>query len=298
MKLSILLACLFAAVPGHTAAQPQKPDAQAVSKYSVAEMQAAVSKLRATIQDRLTTEDALAEAQRDLQIFRARANELATANTSKKDASGPTTTLLLEIRDLLATLDGKLGAPASTAPAGRNGLPVPVFDDRRELADLANKLRAAQSNLREHLRGTNADAQKTEALLAEMIGAEERLAWAAGWPFTPEETAEIRLIRGSKASDVDRRIAQLYGGRRARGVSRVNAQLSHEAESVGRATPAPFVIHRPTTQGGQRIVDRRLAEWLSTELGVTLQPDSPALIVLARGTRRFDEAVVAALRNR
>jgi hypothetical protein len=297
MKLRILVACLFAVVPAWSAAQQPKVDAQAVARYSAAEVQAAVAKLRAIVQDGLSTEESMSEARRELAILQVRANELAAANSSKTDSPGPATALSLEVRNLLAAVDGKLG-PTDAASNGRVLLPVPMFEDRRELSDLANALRTAQMNLRQQLRGANADAQKTETLLAEMIGAEERLAWAAGWPFTLEEAAEVRLLRTGTASDMDRRIVQLAGARRARGVARINQQLSQEADSVGRPNPPPFAVHRPTTQSGQRIVDRRLTEWLSTELGVKLPPDSPALTVLARGTRRFDQAATSALLGR
>lgn len=310
LPLSLAAAVSMSIAAAQSNQQPVNQQ-QTASRPSAGDIQSAVARLRTMVQDPFATEATLATARTELIALRTRANESVPA--SDKDVAGPVAAAQLEIQNLLTTIDARLG-PAPDMTAGRTsraaraaGLSVPAFDTGRGPRDLADAVRAAHGKLSEQLRTAPLTAQPTEAALVDMIVAEERLAWQAGWPFAPDEQKELKDLKdqASKApkgdaaarNEIDRRIGEVYARRRARGVSAINAQLALEAHSVGREAPPPFVIHRPMTRSGQRAVEQRLAELISTETGLQVQPGGPAVVLLATGTRPFDEALAGTLRG-
>ncbi len=312
-----LLVIGFCTVASTAVAQTAPPPSvqQQAPRGSAAELQAEITKLRAAVQDPFATEAMLSTARRELQSLSARLNELVPIDPGGADPVGPVAAAQVEVRDLLASINGRIGRPGE--PAGgvpravlASGLSVPNFDEEGRNHELANALRAAQMKLRDHLRSRSQDAKTTDDLVAEMIVAEERLAWQAAWPFTVAEEKELRALRAppsvtaaspkgdlGEQNEIDRRVGDVYARHRARGVAIINARLVQEASSVGRATPPAFAIHRPTTRAGQRAVEQRLAAWIASEVGVKVQPGGPALLLLANGTRPFDDDLAAALRG-
>ena len=207
-RTSLLMAasaCL-AVWPQPAAAQSRAQEA-AVLQYSPADVRAAVTRLRTVVQDRFTTETDLESARAELQALVVRADELAAKDGQRADATGPAAAAQLEIRQLLAAIDGRLGL---TVPSGAGGrtvrieeLPVPEFAGRERARELAIALRQVQSDLADQMRTTPTDTTRTEALIVELSVAEERLAWEAGWPFMPDEVAELQgvLLEFAKLRD-------------------------------------------------------------------------------------------------
>jgi hypothetical protein len=273
------------------------------------DVQATVAKARAAVKDPASNEASLAAVRGDLLKIAAQLER--AAGTPAKDADMPASAAQGEVRELLAAIERKLG-PAPEPPAGRaaraSGMPVPVFEDGRATHAAAEALRKAQVKLSEQMRTAGPAQPPSDELVADLIVEQERLAWEAGWPFTPEEAAQLKALKAKQdqakggrpdvaaANDIDRQIADLVAKRRARGINVINAQLAREAMAVGRPVPAPFVVHRPATKSGQRLVDSRMAELIAAETGLQLQPGGPGLMMLAIGTKTFDDSVAGALR--
>ena len=206
-RTSLLMAasaCL-AVWPQPAAAQSRAQEA-AVLQYSPADVRAAVTRLRTVVQDRFTTETDLESARAELQALVVRADELAAKDGQRADATGPAAAAQLEIRQLLAAIDGRLSVtdPSARAVDGRDvtieRLSAKVFGSPDAYRDI---LPPAQSDLRDQMRTTPTDTARTEALIVELSVAEERLAWEAGWPFMPDEVAELQgvLLEFAKLRD-------------------------------------------------------------------------------------------------
>ena len=299
----VIWACALSSAGAFQGAQQS-----AASSQSISDVQGAVARLRATVKDPVVTEAALAKARTELQRLAEQLNKPTAASAKDVDAPGPASTMQLEVRTLLAAIDARLGPAAEPVVRSREaGFPVPQFEEGRVTHAVAAALRAAQVKLGEQIRS---GAPASEELIADVILEQERLAWQAAWPFTEEETAQLRALKASQdrakaggkvdvaaMNDLDRRIGEFVAARRARGVAVINTQLLQEALSVGRPAPAPFIIHRPTTRSGQRLVEKRIAELIAAETGLQLQPDGPGVMLLSINTKTLDDSVLGAFRG-
>lgn len=308
MKVNVVIAALcLCTAPGAAAAFQAAQ--QTPPSRSVTELQATVEKLRTAVQDPLATEATLARARGELQKIEEQLRRQAPASAKDVDVPGPVATAQVEVRRLLTTIEGRLGPAAEPrGPSSRTlVLPVPEFEAGRATHGLANALRAAQLKLADHLR--TGDTAPDE-LIADIVVEQERLAWEAGWPFTPEEAKQLNALKAQQqrakgagkgdtaaTNELDRQIGELVARRRARGVVAINTQLLQEAVSVGRDSSPPFVIHRPTTRSGQRLVERRIAEMIAADTGLQLQPSGPGVTMLSIDTKAFDASVIGPLRG-
>lgn len=173
----------------------------------------------------------------------------------------------------LKTVNSRLPEPP-IRPVSR-GLPVPKFDPDKKLGQLAAELHQAQTALVESLI-SKSKSKGNDNKLAELILAQEKLAWEAGWPFTRKEEALYRNARGLTA--------EVYHMRRNRGVERINNQLARDAAKVGREPPRPFVIHHPEDKADREAILKHLTE-----------KHGKAAKAWSKGTRPFDSAERAVL---
>ncbi len=130
--------------------------------------------------------------------------------------------------------------------------PIPYYSDHKLTAKAALELSEAQAVLRDQLTKAPDDEEKSTNLLVEMVLAQEKLAWEAGWPFTEDEAREAK-----SAKAITERV---YQSRRDRGLKRINEHLRKAMEGVGRTPPRPFVIHQPASKAAQRAIEARLTE--------------------------------------
>lgn len=233
--LASFATCLFATV---AVAQNRK------------ELESQLREIEKKISNPLAGEAEHRDAQRQLQALLQRAS--AAAEGLIDDESHPIHSVHARIMKSLAGVTARLPSETPAAETA-TGFPVPNYDDGKLLAELANKVRSAQTVLAKAMRESPKEVDLLNQLLAELVLAEENLAWEAGWPFNEKEVAAYKKA--------DQLTSEIYLSRRQRGVEQVNAQLQTEAASTGRGTSLrEFVIHAPVGKDAVAAVDKALYE--------------------------------------
>ena len=204
----------------------------------------------------------------------------------------PAAAAQLEIRQLLAAIDGRLGL---TVPSGAGGrtvrieeLPVPEFAGRERARELAIALRQVQSDLRDQMRTTPTDTARTEALIVELSVAEERLAWEAGWPFMPDEVAQLQGVLLEFAKLRDQAGTGGGAGRASDLIKGLEARLGTTLEQIAK---------RPESSASVFTQLRRAYDEIAREGGVSTVNDIDRRIgdVYARRRWRGESVINARL---
>lgn len=245
------------------------------SKRVLDEIEKRIGEIRLISSDRFVDESDLRKAREDLNLLWKKTSVVDAVVSNEKSADARNVQLQADLLTLMTTIDARLPAPPDTLQRGaessrRAPFAVPHFGEGKLLSRLASELIEAQLLLREHLTKKPDDQQETKRLLKEVVLSEERLAWEAGWPFTPDE------VRKYKA--VNRMTDEVYLGRRNRGIQRINDQVQQVYELVGRTPPPPFTIHCPVDKADQKEIELELVE----QRGVAE--------IWLKGTVPFDEA--------
>jgi hypothetical protein len=206
-----------------------------------------VKEIKKTLSDPLAGEAEHRTARKQLQALVARTSPLIGGLPEDH----PLQDAHFSAQSLLNEVDARLPSEDPEAP-GAVGFPVPQFEDGKLLSRLAKQVKSAQHGLAKALREHPKDKKLLNALLIDLVLAEENLAWEAGWPFTEEE-AEDYKDSGDTISP------KIYLSRRERGIKVINDQLAKEAGTTGRGeSQRPYVIHAPVDKESRQAVAEAL----------------------------------------
>jgi hypothetical protein len=252
---TLILLCL-GTLPGG-ADEETPPDLQAIVKeLDPARVSAFVDGLQKEVADELVPQETVESAQRDLQRLKEAIDEHIERLGGEARIAGddPIIKVHTRILVLLDAIEARLPQQDEHFGASRRALlPVPHYDAQKTVGKAANQLHDKLAKLSGHLQAETSDPDEVRAALREVILAQEKLAWEAGWPFTAEEASLVRQA-GELTSDA-------YLHRRKRGVASINERLQKAAQSVGRDRSAvAFVLHRPEAEAEQQAVTEALVE--------------------------------------
>jgi hypothetical protein len=196
----------------------------------------------------------LLAVQSELQKLLTAVNEEVSAIGGEENPDSPVIKAHSRLTACLAAIDARLPHHDSSPGTTRLGpLPVPQYDEKKIVGRAARELVAAQQKLADHLRNTKGTTAETSKLLADLIQAQENLAWELGWPFTSEEADAIKKADGLTP--------EVYLSRRNRGVEQISRHLQQDLQSSGRETTGSgFVIYSPAAEADLKEVELRLVK--------------------------------------
>lgn len=244
LRAALLATLLAAAAMSGTAAQAQVD----LLRGAESRLQAAQKVLGSD----LSQEQDLQKVAADLKKLLVTVNEHLTAIGGEENSDHPVVAAHSKILRMIEAIDARLPQNESSPAATRLApLPVPQYDEKKIVGKAAGELTKALQYLSEHVQQAKAASPETSRLIANLVQAQENLAWEMGWPYTDSEVAQIKKA-GELTPDV-------YLSRRSRGVERINAQLQKDLASTGRETSGKeFVIYCPEDEGDLKQVEQRL----------------------------------------
>lgn len=211
------------------------------------ELQNRFDQVKKIVGDPLTDEAGIRKALRELDNLAKMTQEF---EEGKLEPTDPRSTLARGVVETLRQVRSRLPADLERRAEPRPGFPVPDFQDKELLANLASELDRAQRNLARHVRKAGELGEQGEKLLFEVSKSQEKIAWEAGWPFTKEEAEQVR--------GAGKLTKKAYANRLKRGSQRINEQIALETDANGRVRGRPFVIHLSANANGRKMLARHL----------------------------------------
>ena len=257
-------------------------------------LQAEVRRLAAVVQDPYAGEREFSEARAALLRSMEAINRLAAAEVKDdQDAVGPAGELRVQAADLVASIDRRLPPAAETTSGSaieRTLIVVPDFEQGTLAAEQADALKEAYGALINQMARTSDDRAGRERLVPALVLAQQQLAWAAGWPFSPEEVDLLRSVgRERDRGSTQKAFVEVYNRRVSRGVENINRRLAEESDANGRSRAGVYVLYRAASDDQQWAVEKQLLELLSAEMSLAVADPEAIRGFSTRRARSFDE---------